>query len=143
MGRNLDVEIYRLGSETKKMRTKLKPNSTDLCWTSPPYFAQERYSDDPTQSWKRYPDQESWLNSFMGPTLDNCAYCLKPDGFLAINVANVSSYKGSLEDDFVALAKSKGFTDVEPLSLLLSAMPGAKQKYGKHKSEPIFIFRRK
>ena len=143
MGRNLDVEIYRLGSETKEMRTKLRPNFADLCFTSPPYFAQERYSDDRTQSWKNYPDQQSWLHAFMGPTLDNCAYCLKPDGILAINVANVSSYKGSLEDDFVVLAKSKGFTRVDTLTLLLSAMPGAKQKYGKHKSEPIFIFRKK
>jgi hypothetical protein len=142
MGRDLDVEIYRLGSETKEM-TKLKPNSADLCWTSPPYFAQERYSGDPAQSWKKYPDQESWLNAFMAATLDNCAYCLKSDGILATNIANVSSYKGSLEDDFVVLAKSKGFTHVDTLTLLLSAMPGAKQKYGKHKSEPIFVFRKR
>ena len=143
MGRNLDVEMYRLGSQTKEMRRKLKPNSVDLVFSSPPYFVQERYSDDPTQSWKSYPDQESWLNGFVGATLDNCAYCLKPGGVLAINIANVSSYKGSLEDDFVALAKSKGLTYVETLSLLLSAMPGAKHKYGKHKTEPIFVFRRK
>jgi hypothetical protein len=143
MGRNLDVELHMLGSETEKMCTALPKGGVDLCWTSPPFFAQERYSDDPTQSWKKYPDQESWLNGFMGPTLDNCAYCLKPDGILAINIANVSSYKGSLEEDFVALAKSKGLTDVEPLTLLLSAMPGAKQKYGKHKSEPIFVFRKR
>jgi hypothetical protein len=116
MGRNLDVELHMLGSETKEMRDALKPNSVD----------------DPTQSWKRYPDQESWLNGFMGATLDNCAYCLKPSGVLAINIANVSSYKGSLQNDFVALAKSKGFTHVETLTLLLSAMPGAKHKYDYH-----------
>jgi hypothetical protein len=143
MGRNLDVEIYRLGSETKKIRRKLKPNSVDLVFSSPPYFVQERYSDDPTQSWRSYPDQESWLNGFMGATLDNCAYCLKPGGVLAINIANVSSYKGSLEDDFVALAKSKGFKHVETLTLLLSAMPGTKHKYDGHKPEPIFVFKKK
>ena len=70
----------------------------DVVFSSPPYFVQERYSDDAAQSWKRYPDEESWLNGFMGTTLDNCAYCLKPGGVLAINIANVSSYKGSLED---------------------------------------------
>jgi len=100
-----------------------------------------RYADDPTQSWKSYLDQESWLNGFMGATLDNCSHCLKPSGVLAINIADVNSYEGSLEDDFVALANSKGFTHVETLTLLLSAMPGAKDKYGKHKSEPIFVFK--
>jgi hypothetical protein len=143
MGRNLDVELQMLGSETKDMRKKLKPNSVDLVLSSPPYFVQERYSDDPTQSCKSYPDQESWLHGFMGATLDNCAYCLKPGGVLAINIANVSSYKGSLEDDFVALAESKGFTYVKTLTLLLSAMPGAKHKYGEHKPEPVFVFRKK
>jgi hypothetical protein len=109
-------------------------------FSSPPYFVQERYSDDPTQSWKSYPDQESWLNGFMGATLDNCAYCLKHGGILTINIANVRSYKGSLEDDFVALAKSKSFKYAETLTLLLSAMPGAKHRHGKHKPEPIFVF---
>jgi hypothetical protein len=140
--RNLKVELHMLRSETKEMRRKLKPNSVDLVFSSPPYFVQERYSDDPTQSWKRYSKQESWLGGFMGDTLDNCAYCLKPGGILAINIANVSSYKGSLEDDFVALARSKGFAHVETLTLLLSAMPGAKHKYGKHKPEPVFVFKR-
>ena len=104
---------------------------------------QERYSDDPAQSWKMYPDQESWLSRFMGATLDNCAYCLKPGGVLAINIASVSSYKGSLEDDFLVLANRKGFAYVETLQLELSAMPGAKQKHGKHKLEPIFVFKKK
>jgi hypothetical protein len=143
MSRNLDVEIYRLGSETKKIRRKLKPNSVDLVFSSPPYFAQELYADDPTQSWKSYLDQESWLHGFMGATLANCAYCLKPGGILAINIANVSSYRGSLQDDFLALATRKGFMHVETLELQLSAMPGAKHKYGKHKPEPIFVFRKR
>ena len=121
----------------------LKPDSVDVVFSSPPYFLQERYSDDPTQSWKKYSDQESWLNDFMGATLDNCAYCLKVGGILAVNIANVSSYNGSLEDDFVALAKSKGFKYTEKLALLLSAMPGAKHKHGKHKTEPIFVFKKK
>jgi DNA modification methylase len=143
MGRNLDVELYMVGSETKEMRDALKPNSVDVVFSSPPYFLQERYSDDPTQSWKRYPDQESWLNDFMGATLDNCAYCLTPSGVLAINIASVSSYKGSLEDDFLLLASRMGFASVGRLQLELSVMPGAKHKYGEHKHEPIFVFKKK
>jgi hypothetical protein len=143
MGRSLDVELYMVGSETKEMRDALKPNSVDVVFSSPPYFLQEHYSDDPTQSWKKYPNQESWLNDFMGATLDNCAYCLKVGGILAINIANVSSYRGSLQDDFMALATYRGFTHTETLELQLSAMPGAKHKYTKHKTEPIFVFVKK
>jgi len=47
-----------------------------------------------------------------------------------------------LEDDFVALAKSKGFTYVKTLLLQLSAMPGAKRKHGEHKLEPVFVFKK-
>ena len=143
MDRNLDVKLYMLGSETKKMHDALKPNSVDLVFSSPPYFAQELYSDDPTQSWKSYSMQEAWLNEFMGQTLDNCAYCLKLGGILAVNIANVSSYRGSLQDDFLALATHKGFAHAETLELQLSAMPGAKHKYRKHKTEPIFVFKKK
>ena len=79
----------------------------------------------------------------MGATLDNCAYCLKLGGILAINVANVSSYRGSLQDDFLLLASRKGFARLGTLQLELSAMPGAKHKYGEHKHEPIFVFKKK
>jgi DNA modification methylase len=140
MGRSLNVEIYRLGSETQEMRRKLTPNSVGLVFSSPPYFSQEVYSDDPDQSWKKYPAQESWLNGFMGATLDNCRYALKPGGILAVNIANVSTYRGSLQDDFLALAERKGFMYIETLQLQLSAMPGTKQKHGKHKHEPVYVF---
>ena len=61
---------------------------------------------------------------------------------MAINIANVSTYK-TLEDDFVTLAKRKGFTYVETLTLLLSARPGTKQKHKSgHKHEPVFVFSR-
>jgi hypothetical protein len=128
--RNLKVELHMLGSETKEMRKKLKPNSVDLIFSSPPYYAQETYSNEPTQSWVKYPDQESWLDGFIGGTLDNCAYCLRPGGYLVINIADVSSYKGSLEGDFIVLAKSKGWKLVKTLKLRLSSMMGGT----KHKS---------
>jgi hypothetical protein len=125
MGRNLEVELHMLGSETKEIRDALPESGVHAAFGSPPYFGQEEYSPEPSQSWKRYPDQESWLNGFMGATLDNCAYCLKPGGILAINIADVSSYKGSLEVDFIALAKSKGWKLVETLKLHLSSMMGS------------------
>ena len=68
-GRNLKIEMHRLGSEM--MRPKLEPNSVDLCF-------------------------------------DNCAYCLKPDGLLAVNIANVSAHP-TLADEFVKYAAGRGW----------------------------------
>ncbi len=150
---DLKIELYKLQSETPEMRAKLPKGGVDLCWTSPPYFSTEKYSNEETQSWKRYPDPDSWLNGFLGGTLDNCDYCLKQGGTLAINISNVKEYKKltrkgklkgrELTDDFKALAKSKGWQLIETLQLALSAAPGAKQKHGKFKYEPIFVFKKK
>jgi hypothetical protein len=123
-GRNLEVELHMLGSETEKMRAALPKGGVDLCWTSPPYFSQEQYSDESTQSYIQFPTPDAWLNGFMRMTLDNCAYALKPGGILAINIADVSGYPGNLENDFVALAVSQGWKPIEPLKLALSSMTG-------------------
>ena len=102
------------------------------------YFGWENYSDEPTQSYKKFPTQEEWLTGFMGTTLDNCAYCLKPVGTLAINIADVGIYKG-LQDDLVEFAESKGWKLMEILKLALSRMMGTRKKQtGTHKYKPIF-----
>lgn len=144
MSRNLEVELYKLGSETKEMRDTLPEGGVDVIFSSPPYFGQEEYSREPSQSYIQFPTPDAWLNGFMRMTLDNCAYCLKPDGTLAINIADVRDYSGNLEDDFVALAESRGWTLVKKMKLALSVMPGTHHKQkGTHKYEPIFIFRKK
>ena len=123
-GRNLDVELHMLGSETEEMRAALPKGGVDAIFSSPPYFGQEEYSDEPTQSYIQFPTPDAWLNGFMRMTLDNCAYALKPGGILAINIADVSDYPGNLEDDFVALAESQGWKLLETLKLALSSMTG-------------------
>jgi len=123
-GRNLKVKLYKLGSEM--MRSKLEPNSVDLCFTSPPYFAQEEYSQEETQSYKKFPTKEAWLTGFIGATLDNCKYCLKPDGLLAVNIAKVSSHR-SLAREFVEYAEGHGWKLIKTMKLTLSSIPGSKK----------------
>ncbi|MGA8100628.1 MAG: hypothetical protein WB869_00655 [Candidatus Acidiferrales bacterium] len=67
---------------------------------------------------------------------------------MAINIADVKEYRKlthrELTDDFVALAKSRGWKLVETLKLELSVMQGTRKKQtGTHKHEPIFVFMRK
>ena len=87
-------------------------NHFDTIFTSPPYFNVEKYSDEDTQSYKRYTNIDSWNKDFLHFTLDKLIFTLKKDGILAVNISDVYSApdKGYLEicnpmNDFL---KSKG-----------------------------------
>lgn len=126
---NTEFELHQIGSEN------FIPNEEiDLCFTSPPYFNTEKYSDEETQSWKKYETKNLWLNEFLGKTLENCNKCLKHDGYLIINIANVKSYK-NIEDDFLKIAKEKGFKLINIIKYSLSSL----NHNNKFKFEPIFI----
>lgn len=140
--RNLQTQLYMLGSETADMRVVLPESGVDLCWSSPAYFSCEKYCNEDTQSYIKFPTPRAWLIDFIGATLDNCAYALKPGGVLAINIADVDTYKG-LEDQFLHFAQEKGWKLTETLSLALSRMMGTRKKQtGTHKYEPIYVFRK-
>jgi DNA modification methylase len=117
-------------------------NSFDLCFSSPPYFDTEKYSGESTQSYGRFPSRESWLNGFLGATLDNCWCGLKSSGRLIINIANVSSYP-TLESDFVAMACARGWELERTLRLALSKMMGTRRTGGESfKYEPVSVFKK-
>jgi hypothetical protein len=137
--RRMGFELWHCGSED--MRPNLQRSSVDCVLWSPPYFAQEMYSDEETQSYKRFPGKDEWLNQFMGTTLDNCAYCLKPGGILAVNIADVPTFP-DLEKAFLALAESKVWTRTETLHIELSPMWGTRNPGYEPKLEPLFVFRR-
>jgi len=65
-----------------------RANSFDLVFSSPPYFNHERYSKESTQSYMRFPNYDSWRQSFLERTLVLSHRVLKPGGKLAINVAD-------------------------------------------------------
>ena len=129
---NKKVDIYKQGSE------EYLPNksSLDLCFTSPPYFDTEKYSDESTQSYKKFPTQDEWVNGFLRKTIENCYYGLKKGGYMLYNIANTPKYK-FIEEETVKISKELGFTQEETLQLTLSSVMGAGYKY-----EPIFVFKK-
>jgi hypothetical protein len=137
LDRDMGVEIYCCGSED--MRPNLHPSSVDFSFSSPPYFSQEKYSDQQAQSYLRFPERQAWLNGFMGATLDNCRFCLKPNGILAVNIANVSTFP-DLEQAFIRLATSRGWRLIETLEIALSPMWGTRKPGQEWKYEPLFVF---
>ena len=77
------VDIYKLGSEEYKPKKK----SLDLCFTSPPYFDTEKYSDEDTQSYKKFPTEDGWVNGFLKKTIQNCYDGLKDNKYMLMNIA--------------------------------------------------------
>ena len=126
------IEIHKLGSEVYKP----KKNSIDLCFTSPPYFDTEKYSNEKTQSYIKYPNEDMWIKIFMKKTLKNCFYGLKNNGYLILNIANTKSAK-NIEEGLILLCNKIGFKHIKTMELYLSAINGAGSKF-----EPVYIFRK-
>ena len=126
------VELHKLGSE------EFIPDrdSLDLCFTSPPYFDTEKYSDEDTQSFIKFPTKEEWVNGFLRKTIENCYRGLKSGKHMLINIANTQKYK-FIEEETQRIAKELGFVQNDTLQLTLSSVMGAGYKY-----EPIFIFKK-
>lgn len=117
---------------------ELGKDSVDLCFTSPPYFDWEKYSEEDTQSYLKYPDIDSWCDGFLVGMFNRCRHALRPDGHLAVNIAPVKSCS-DLDDRCVKAAEKVGFTLKDTWRLALSASFGS-PKRGSYKYEPIFIF---
>ena len=126
------VELHKLGSE------EFIPDkdSLDLCFTSPPYFDTEKYSDEDTQSFIKFPTKEEWVNGFLRKTIENCHRGLKSGKYMLINIANTPKYK-FIEEETQRIAKELGFVQNDTLQLTLSSVMGKGYKY-----EPIFIFKK-
>ena len=73
---NKDIELHKIGSEDFKPISE----SIDLCFTSPPYFNTEKYSNEPTQSYIKYPTENEWVNGYLKDTICNCYKALKMGG---------------------------------------------------------------
>jgi hypothetical protein len=132
------LEIVQSGSEDYVP----EEDSLDLCFTSPPYFDTEKYSNEDTQSYKKFPKKVDWLEGFLRKTIQNCAGGLKKNRYLIINIANVSSFD-TLEEETGNIVMSEGFEYLDTFQLSLSKMPGKNLQGDMFKYEPIFLFRKK
>lgn len=129
--RRKSVLMFNSGSEN--FRPEPLANSVDFCFTSPPYFDTERYSDEPTQSYKAFPTPEKWMAGFIGGTMESCYKILKTDGILAVNIADVPKARFSLS--IIELAEKSGFRYLETRAYEISSISNSSAK-----REPIYIF---
>jgi len=118
----------------------LKRSSYDLIFSSPPYFNLERYSEEPTQSYIRYPRYRLWKEHFLERTLVASARLLRDGGYLVINVANSGGYP--IADDCLTIGRQI-LKHVATHSILLARKPYLKSDSNdRYKAEPLFVFRK-
>jgi len=71
----------------------------DLAFTSPPYFIQETYCKEDTQSWVRYKNNpQGWLEDFLFKAITNAWNSLRVGGRLVINIADTLYYTNDYLD---------------------------------------------
>ena len=86
----------------------LKDNSIDLVFTSPPYFDLEKYSEEDTQSYLKYPSYDEWLSGFMKTLCEKAYRVLKPGRKFILNI-NATPTNKSLHYDSLNVALDSGF----------------------------------
>jgi hypothetical protein len=81
----------------------------DICFTSPPYYDYENYSDHKDQSIKGRNSYREWCNEFYIPTLTKLTELIKPSGYFAIHVGNTKAAPNFIEDTKEIISKHMKF----------------------------------
>lgn len=163
---NFELHKSILGSEDIMQEPYAQENvgKFDIMLTSPPYFNREQYSNDETQSFKKFSKYDDWRLGFLQPTINNIYDLLTPGGYCYWNIADikVSSSKDPnkshlpLEGDSINFAKQAGFEHIETYKMLMASFVGSGRvdgsatlnknlvnvKDGTRKFEPIFVFKK-
>lgn len=135
------VELHCLPAEDFDL--EVVRGRCDFALTSPPYFTKERYANDPTQSWVRYPAPDAWRDGFLRPMLRLQFEALKPGAVSVINIDDVriKNTTHALTEWTKALAADVGFELIGEERLRLPAAYWA-IVHGTDATEPIFIFKK-
>lgn len=130
---DMNYTIFKCGSESWLP----EKNMFDLCFTSPPYFNLEKYADEPSQSYIKYPTKDEWIEEYLAETFKNCHYGLKSGATMLINIADIKGNK--LEKEMIKTAEKVGFKLRKKFFLALSNV-NLRNKDKKFKYEPIYLF---
>lgn len=140
-------KIFKIGSEDVCKIIK-KENYADFAFSSPPYFTLERYSDEETQCYNKFPTLDEWFEGYVIPTIQNIYTLLKDNAYYAVNIADFNIGKQRVEyvDKWIEISQECGFEYIETISLKLTTRKGAGHKTEdgkiKEKKEGIYVFKK-
>jgi len=121
----------------------------DLICTSPPYYDTEKYSNEPTQSYLKFPIYEKWVEGFLKVIIVESKRILNSGGHLVLNVKNYK--KTPIADDTLRIADEIGFKLDRTFHQRMANNeyqrvnkddPNFKGSINWH-TEPIFVFQKK
>jgi hypothetical protein len=153
-GHRNTYELFTTGSEiiAEEERFQKYKGKLDFVFTSPPYFDRERYSDDDSQSFKKFNNYESWRDGFLRPTLTTAYEYLRNDRYICWNIADIKVGKDkwwTLEQDSIDILTELGCEYKGKIKMTMSPMTGVDLSGVKnsmqidgtyYKYEPIFVF---
>lgn len=112
----------------------------DLIFTSPPYYSQEIYSEELSQSCNKYKEYNEWLKSFLYIVVDQSYRILKKDGYLVLNIKNLQNIK--IADDLCTYCE-KDWNLNKTYHMRLANSCYNRRVGDTFHTEPIFIFSKK
>jgi hypothetical protein len=65
----------------------------DIAYTSPPYYDEEIYSNEATQSTRMYNTYNKWIAEFLHPMLNVAIRAVKPGGHIVMNIVDFRGCK--------------------------------------------------
>lgn len=136
-------KITLINSPAEDVDHALVAGRCDFSFTSPPYFSKEHYSEEATQSWKRYGHSfEAWRDGFLQPMLQLTFAALKPGSVAIINIedVNIKTKRYPLVNTTVEVAERIGFKHVGSELFKMTTRFGGNQDT-EVASERVLIFR--
>lgn len=122
-------------------KLEVKENYFDFCFTSPPYYDTERYSDDAEQSYKANKSYDEWKHNFLYVLLDKIIYALKPNAYCLLNVGKV---RYPIDDDILDYLKKKNIKceKINDFKIGGNGIGARTQGDTENKGEPFIAFRK-
>jgi 16S rRNA G966 N2-methylase RsmD len=121
---------------------KLPSRSFSAVLSSPPYFNNERYSDEVTQSCIRYPAYGQWKDRFLKVAIGESSRILEKNGHLLLNVANTDRFP--IATDAEAICRHYFGRPVRILRMLMTVTPSERSRLTgpTYRSEPVYVFKK-
>jgi tRNA1(Val) A37 N6-methylase TrmN6 len=116
--------------------------SFSVVFSSPPYFNRERYSDEPTQSYLRYPTYEEWKKQFLTVILGESFRLLEKGGHLLLNIANTGAF--AIASDAEQICRRDFGRPRRVLRMLMPSNPADRAQRPRlaYRWEPVYVFRK-